>query len=64
MFSLSGEELKHMALLHNHVEKFIAQHKDDTDPRTEGMKLAHELLHEQAIEKEKSVKILQMMFRE
>ena len=63
MFSLSGEELKHMSLLHTHVEKLIALHKDETDPKTEGMRIAHQLLHEQAIEKEKEVRILQGMFR-
>ena len=63
MFYLSGEELKHMTLLHNHAEKLISQLKDNPDPRTEGMKIAYELLHEQAIEKEKGVRILQGMFR-
>lgn len=63
-FGLSGEELKHMNLLHNQVVKLIALYENDPDPRTEGMKLAHKILHERAIEKEKSVRILQSMFRE
>lgn len=62
-FSLSLEELKHMEILHNHVAKLIDQHKTDTDPRTEGMRIAHQLLHERAIEKEKSVRILLDMYR-
>ena len=62
--SLSSEELKHMSYLHDAVVKLIAEHENDPDPRTEGMKLAHQLLHERAIEKEKEVRILRSMFRE
>lgn len=62
--SLSAEELKHMNILHGAVAKLISTHSADGDPRTEGMKLAHEILHERAIEKEKEVRILQAMFRE
>lgn len=61
--SLSGEELKHMGILHNAVTRLISQVKTN-DTRTEGMKMAHEILHERAIEKEKSVRMLQAMFRE
>ena len=63
-YSLSLEELKHMNALHNAVVKLIEPHIGDNDPRTQGMKIAHEILHEQAIEKEKEVKILQDMYRE
>ena len=63
-YSLSLEELRHMNVLHDSVTRLIALHKDDPDPRTEGMKLAHEILHEHAIEKEKAVRMLQTMYRE
>ena len=60
--TLSGEELRHMNMLHDAVTRLIAKHKDDTDPRTEGMRIAHNILHEQAIEKEKGVRILLDMY--
>jgi len=63
-FSLSLEEIKHMNMLHNAVVQVINKHKDDDDPRTEGMKLAHEFIHEQEIKKENKVRVLQAMFRE
>lgn len=53
-----------MNALHNAVVKLIEPYMGDNDPRTQGMKIAHEILHEQAIEKEKEVKILQDMYRE
>ena len=63
-YSLSIEETKHMNMLHDAVTKIIKGIKKEDDPRTEGMKIAYDLLHEKAIEKEKEVAILQSMYRE
>lgn len=62
-FTLSQEELKHMAMLHSADVEFVRMHETDTDPRTEGMKIAHQILHERAMEKEKGVRILLDMYR-
>lgn len=62
-FQLSQEELKHMATLHTADVNIVKKHMNDTDPRTEGMKIAHEILHERAMEKEKEVRILLDMYR-
>lgn len=63
-FNLSLEELRHMSNLHNAVVEVINQYKDDPDPRTEGMKIAYDAIHEHEIAKEKGVRILQAMYRE
>ena len=63
-YYLSDEELKHKQLIHDAVVKLIAQKSDNTDPRTEAMRMYHNDLHEEAIEKEKAVRILRTMFRQ
>ena len=63
-YSLSIEEHKHMTMLHNAVTKLIESIPPDADPRTEGMKIAYDLLHEKAIDKEKEVGVLQSLYRE
>jgi rubrerythrin len=63
-YSLSLDEMKHMNTLHNAVVKVVSNIKAEDDPRTEGMKIAYDILHEQAIEKAKNVQILQSMYRE
>jgi len=62
-YALSIDEMKHMGMLHNSVTRVISEHEEDPDPRTEGMKAAYEIIHEREIEWEKSVKILQSMYR-
>ena len=62
-FQLAQEELKHMATLHTTDVNIVKVHMNDSDPRTEGMKIAHEILHERAMEKEKGVRILLDMYR-
>ena len=62
--ALSIDEMKHMGMLHDAVAKIIAQIQDEDDPRTEGMKLAYEILHDKAIEDAAEVKVMQAMFRE
>ena len=61
---LSQDEMKHMGMLHDAVTKIIGQIEDDEDPRTEGMKLAYQILHEKAIDDATEVKVMQQMFRE
>ena len=61
---LSQDELKHMNMLHNTTVNMVRLHEADPDPRTEGMKLAYQILHERAMEKEKGVRIMHDMFRE
>ena len=63
-YSLSLDEMKHMNTLHNAVVKVIASIPESADPRTEGMKIAYEILHEKAIDKGKEVQVLQSMYRE
>ena len=63
-FALSVDETRHMNNLHSAVVDLINQHKDDPDPRTEGMKVAYDLIHQHEIEKEKGVRMLQSMYRE
>ena len=63
-YSLSLDELKHMNTLHNAAVKTVNSIDAKDDPRTEGMKIAYDLLHEQAIEKTKGVQVLQSMYRE
>lgn len=63
-YLISLEESKHMNLLHNYVVKLINQLKDNTEPLTEGMRLAYEHIHEQEIKKEQKVRALQAMFKE
>ena len=63
--ALSLDEMKHMGMLHDAVTRLISQMEDeDDDPRTEGMKIAYEFLHEKAIEEAAEVKVMQNMFRE
>ena len=61
---LSLDEMKHMGMLHDAVTKIIAQVQDDDDPRTEGMKIAYEVLHDKAIEEAAEVRVMQQMFKE
>ena len=62
--ALSLDEMKHMGMLHDSVTKLISQVQDNGDPRTEGMKIAYEVLHEKAIDEAAEVKVMQQMFRE
>lgn len=63
-YSLSLDEIKHMDMLHKAVTRIISDVKESDDTRTEGMKIAYELLHEMAIDRVKEVRMLQSMFRE
>ena len=65
-YNLSLEETRHMNQLHNAVVKKVEEAKASgkDDPRTEGMKIAYDMLHEKAIEEAKEVSVMQSMYRE
>lgn len=61
---LSGEEIKHMQMLHNSVVKVIENYrKNHGEPPVE-MMAVYNYLHEKYIEEAKEVKILQQMYLE
>jgi len=63
-YSLSLEELKHMNQLHNSVVKIIEEIRQSGVQVPEGMMELYNYLHEEQIEHEKEVRMLQTMFRE
>ena len=63
-YSLSLEELKHMQQLHNQVVKIIEEVNRSGVDIPEGMQEIYDYLHEQHMEHEKEVRMLQTMYRE
>lgn len=62
--TLSNEEIKHMQMLHNMIEKVIENYRKTNGNPPAPMQAVYDYLHEQAIEKAKDVKILQQMYME
>ena len=56
---LANEELKHMQMLHNMVVKVIGDYRKLKGDPPAAMQAVYDYIHEQMIEKEKEVKILQ-----
>ena len=61
---LSGEEMKHMQLLHNQVVKLIENYRKTKGEPPEPMLAVYNYLHEKAIDEVKEIKILQQMYLE
>lgn len=61
---LSGEEMKHMSMLHNSVTKLIENYrKNNGEPPVE-MMAVYNYLHEKYIDHAKDIKIMQQMYLE
>ena len=63
-FTLSNEEMRHQALLHNEVVKLIEEHRRTKGEPPANMLAVYEYLHEQAIEKAEKVKRYQAMYKD
>ena len=62
-FTLSGQEMEHMNMLHNEVTEIIRQYRDANGEPPAEMMAVYEYLHKQQIDKSLEVKVLQSMFR-
>lgn len=62
-YDLSGEEMRHMTMLHAEVEAVIQKYKQEKGEPPEGMKSLYDYLHEKQIEKAANVRRLQDMYR-
>ena len=63
-FTLSNEEMRHQAMLHNEVVKLIEEHRRTKGEPPANMLAVYEYLHEQAIEKAEKVKRYQAMYKD
>lgn len=61
---LSGEEMKHMQMLHNSVVKIIDNYRKEHGEPPAEMSAIYNFLHEKFIEETKEVKLLQQMYME
>lgn len=62
--NLSNEELKHMYSLHGQVTRLIENYRKLQGEPPANMLAVYEYLHEEAIKKEKEVRLLQQMYME
>ena len=62
--TLSGEEMKHMQMLHNAVVQLIDVHRKTKGEPPASMLAVYDYLHEKMIEHAKELKILQQMYTE
>lgn len=62
-YDLSGEEMRHMTMLHAEVEAVIQKYRQEHGELPEGMKSLYDYLHGKQIEKAKEVKDYQAMYR-
>jgi len=62
-YDLSGEEMRHMTMLHAEIEAVIQKYRQEKGEPPEGMKSLYEYLHEKQIEKAADVRRLQDMYR-
>ena len=62
-YDLSGEEMRHMTMLHAEVEAVIQKYRQEKGEPPGGMKSLYNYLHEKQIEKAADVRRLQDMYR-
>ena len=62
--NLSNEELKHMYALHGQVTKLIETYRKIQGDPPANMLAVYDYLHEEAIKKEKEIRLLQQMYME
>ena len=62
-YDLSGEEMRHMTMLHAEVEAVIQKYRQEHSEPPEGMKSLYNYLHEKQIERAADVRRLQDMYR-
>ena len=61
---LSGEEMRHMQMLHNQVTKIIDSYRKTEGEPPAAMLAVYDYLHEKFIDEAKEVKMLQQMYME
>ena len=61
---LSGEEMKHMQILHNQVTKLIENYRKEHGDPPAAMLALYDYVHEKMIEHAKEVKVMQQMYLE
>lgn len=63
-YDLSGEEMRHMSMLHAEVETVIQKYRQEHGELPEGMKGLYDYLHGKQIERAAEVRTMQEMFHE
>lgn len=62
-YTLSGEELKHMEMLHGQVVKMIEAHKKEKGEPPIEMKFLYDYLHKKHIEKVAEINVMRTMYK-
>ena len=63
-YTLSNEEMRHQAMLHNEVAKLIDEHRRINGEPPEAMQAVYDYLHRQAIDKAEKVKRYLAMYKD
>jgi Mn-containing catalase len=61
---LSGEEMKHMQMLHNQVVKLIDNYRKTEGEPAASMLAVYDYLHQKFIDHAKEIKVMQQMYME
>ena len=64
MNMLSGEEMRHMQMLHNQVVKLIDNYRKTEGESPSSMLAVYEYLHQKFIAHAKEIKVMQQMYME
>lgn len=62
-YTLSGEEMNHMDLLHKRVVSCIESYKREHGEPSEGMKALYDFAHKRQIKRAEGITVLQEMFK-